>query len=336
VNQNPVSVEGVIERNADVDVFHLQLRQLSKVRLTGGVQPGITNLDVRMQVRNRSNQLLLVDYSNDRFLEAVSEFTLQPGSYDITLRGDSAGNPYSGTPTGWTTYGSLGNYTLTILPDPPSRNNAIDNNAPLTDPILTQPWIVDTETTYDGEDALRAGPVSDNETAALRIQKQTTSVQFRYKVSSEQSFDFLEFYINNQLQGSWSGETGWAIYTNTSLANITHTFEWRYVKDGSFFEGSDTAWIDEVQFSNDVSYANWAAGTGASSDGSQDGNNNGVPDLSEYALVENLSAGNARGEILLAPTGPALEFYRDTTRKDLVHRIQISSDLDTWTTVAVS
>ena len=71
-------------------------------------------------------------------------------------------------------------------------------------------------------------------------------VQFWYRVSSEGSFDYLRFYIDNVQQGNgWSGNVPWAM-ASYNVAAGQHTFRWTYSKDASVNEGSDRSWIDEV------------------------------------------------------------------------------------------
>ena len=75
------------------------------------------------------------------------------------------------------------------------------------------------------------------------------TVKFYWKVSSEEDFDFLEFYIDGSLQENISGlEDDWEQQTYTISTSGPHTLEWRYVKDGSGNEGSDCGWVDKVEW----------------------------------------------------------------------------------------
>ncbi len=73
------------------------------------------------------------------------------------------------------------------------------------------------------------------------------SISFYRRVSSEPDFDFLHFYIDDILQGSWSGETTWGRVVYPVTAG-THTFKWIYVKDIFMSMGLDKAWIDYIEF----------------------------------------------------------------------------------------
>ena len=73
------------------------------------------------------------------------------------------------------------------------------------------------------------------------------TVQFSWKVSSEQGYDFLEFHIDGYLaNGRISGTRDWAQASYSVTGSGTHTLKWRYVKDGSFSAGSDCGWVKDV------------------------------------------------------------------------------------------
>ena len=72
---------------------------------------------------------------------------------------------------------------------------------------------------------------------------------FWYKVSSENNYDKLHFYMDNQEKGVWSGTSNveWAQFTQP-VTTGTHSFKWSYTKDSSVSNGSDCAWIDDIVF----------------------------------------------------------------------------------------
>ena len=72
-------------------------------------------------------------------------------------------------------------------------------------------------------------------------------VTFFKKVSSENGYDKLYFYIDNTDKGNWSGEISWG-RESFPVTVGTHTFKWSYQKDSSVSSGSDCAWIDDIQF----------------------------------------------------------------------------------------
>lgn len=109
-------------------------------------------------------------------------------------------------------------------------------------------WVVANDTAYGGSLSLKSGFVGHNQKSEISYTANFSAgnVSFARKVSSELNYDFLEFYIDGVLKGSWSGEWGWSVVSFPISAG-THTLLWRYVKDGSVSSGSDAAWIDSVQ-----------------------------------------------------------------------------------------
>jgi hypothetical protein len=95
--------------------------------------------------------------------------------------------------------------------------------------------------------AANSGFVLDGGSASLVIERDLLKglVAFDYKVSSEQTWDRLEFYIDSHRVGRWSGETGWRHFVWPVEAG-NHLLEWRYSKDNNFSEGADMAMIDNV------------------------------------------------------------------------------------------
>lgn len=80
-----------------------------------------------------------------------------------------------------------------------------------------------------------------------RTHESADTLSFYYRVSSEQDYDFLKFYIDNQVKESWSGNVGWTRYSILVPAG-THTYKWQYVKDAYVSSGSDLAAIDAISF----------------------------------------------------------------------------------------
>ena len=70
---------------------------------------------------------------------------------------------------------------------------------------------------------------------------------FMYKVSSENNYDKLHFYMDNQEKGVWSGTVAWTEFTQAVTVG-QHTFKWSYTKDSSVNSGSDCAWVDNILF----------------------------------------------------------------------------------------
>ncbi len=102
---------------------------------------------------------------------------------------------------------------------------------------------------YQGTYSARSGAISHSQSTTLEVTRTCSngSVSFYRQVSSEASYDYLRFYIDDVLQGSWSGTQGWS-QVRYSVTAGTHTFKWTYSKDASVNTNSDAAWIDQISF----------------------------------------------------------------------------------------
>jgi hypothetical protein len=73
------------------------------------------------------------------------------------------------------------------------------------------------------------------------------SISFYRKVSSEQDYDWLHFFIDSIPWGQWSGEEDWQRVVYPVSAG-THTYKWWYITDISTLVGSNAGWIDNIVF----------------------------------------------------------------------------------------
>jgi hypothetical protein len=111
------------------------------------------------------------------------------------------------------------------------------------------PWIITNVDPYDGIYSAKSGTITDSQQSILELMYSNVpvddTVSFYRKVSSEASYDFLQFFIDNAIMGQWSGEQDWARVAYPLSAG-THTLKWVYMKDVSVANGSDCAWIDDI------------------------------------------------------------------------------------------
>jgi hypothetical protein len=111
-------------------------------------------------------------------------------------------------------------------------------------------WTIDNTNSHEGTYSARSGYIGHNQSTTLQTIRVLTSggnISFWYKVSSENNYDYLRFYVDGVQQGEWCGEVAWtqAIY---ALASGTRTLTWTYSKDVYVISGSDAAWIDDIVF----------------------------------------------------------------------------------------
>jgi hypothetical protein len=112
-------------------------------------------------------------------------------------------------------------------------------------------WTVSTTSAIAGTYSAHNGDIDDYETSELSLVLEYNvdgDISFFHKESTESSFDYLYFYIDNVQQGSWCGITS-ATQSTYPVTAGTHTFKWVYDKDGSVSSGSDTVWIDDIHAS---------------------------------------------------------------------------------------
>lgn len=114
----------------------------------------------------------------------------------------------------------------------------------------TLPWTITTTSPHAGTYCARSGAITHNQTSDLSVNLDVAvagTVSFYYKVSSEATYDFLQFYLDGVQQGAWSGKVAWTLASYSVTAG-NHTFLWRYMKDGSLSSGSDAGFVDDITF----------------------------------------------------------------------------------------
>ncbi|NND84164.1 MAG: hypothetical protein HKN46_03350, partial [Acidimicrobiia bacterium] len=121
-----VLVSGTIGRTGDVDVF--------RIDSTGGVAtmsitPSATyrpNLDVKAELLDAGGSVVASSNDTSSLAAQFTNLELAAGTYFLRVDGTGWGSPLSSTPSGYTDYGSLGQYRITgSLPvvadtDPPA------------------------------------------------------------------------------------------------------------------------------------------------------------------------------------------------------------------------
>ena len=109
-------------------------------------------------------------------------------------------------------------------------------------------WVPDATHTSEGLFSLKSQIVNGDNKSVLEFSGEfdAGNISFDRKVSSENTFDFLKFFIDNNEQFSISGEQDWS-NINIPVSAGSHTFRWSYEKDAAVSDGEDAAWIDNLQ-----------------------------------------------------------------------------------------
>jgi hypothetical protein len=114
-------------------------------------------------------------------------------------------------------------------------------------------WMAQIDESYDGQGSARSGSLSHGGAVTLRTSIPGPGrVSFRWKVSSEEAYDWLAF--SNWTQSGnlsatlrISGETDWKLET-IDLPIGLNQLTWSYNKDIAVSAGQDAGWIDTVVF----------------------------------------------------------------------------------------
>lgn len=110
-------------------------------------------------------------------------------------------------------------------------------------------WVVVSESVNDGIYVAESGFITHSQTTSIELTftvDDLDTISFFRKVSSENNWDYLRFYIDDVEIDKWSGEEGWA-QESFGVSSGQRTFKWSYTKDGSASNGNDRAWIDNVR-----------------------------------------------------------------------------------------
>jgi hypothetical protein len=113
-NSNPAN-KGVIERNTDIDVFSFVTGSGTvRLQVDPWIQPAGTrggNLHLRIELYNEAGTLV-ASHAPAATTNALIETSLVEGRYYLHVRNAGTGDPFASTPTGYTSYGSIGQYFI--------------------------------------------------------------------------------------------------------------------------------------------------------------------------------------------------------------------------------
>ncbi|MDP8235065.1 MAG: S8 family serine peptidase [Candidatus Erginobacter occultus] len=129
----------------------------------------------------------------------------------------------------------------------PTLCEAVDNCDPTWNTGGDGDWFGQMEESHDGVDAAQSGAITHDQESWLETEVAGPGVvYFWWKASSEEGYDYLEFYIDGVLQDEISGETDWS-EQGFELEAGTRTLRWVYSKDESVSSGRDCGWVDQVR-----------------------------------------------------------------------------------------
>src|SRR5262249_451126 len=110
-------------------------------------------------------------------------------------------------------------------------------------------WYGQTAVSHDGVAAGQSGPIADSRQSTLSATVTGPGrLSFWWKVSSEEGYDLLDFYVNGAQESEITGEVGW-VQRTFSIPSGQVTLDWVYSKDISNANGLDAGWVDQVSYS---------------------------------------------------------------------------------------
>lgn len=112
------------------------------------------------------------------------------------------------------------------------------------------PWTVVNTGQYEGTYCSKSGVIGNSQTSVMQVTMTVIandSISFYRKVSSEETYDFLNFYVDGVKKDEWSGTLDWTRFAYP-VTTGSHTFKWEYSKDNTQTSGSDCAWVDYIMF----------------------------------------------------------------------------------------
>lgn len=343
------AASAVIERNTDVDFFQFTLTEQSTLLISANPKTPGPNMKADLRLYDIAGTQLRENVGGATMNASISQL-LQAGIYYVSVRGAAHLTP----DTGWSTYGSVGQFDLLVDsdnnsggggggdggggdPDPESLTSALDIVLPVSDGGSEIGWAYQTDVTSDGVDAAASATITHDETTSMQITVvDAETISFYWKVSSERRFDYLNFYVDGVRQTRISGEVDWTQRTY-SLPAGTHTLTWSYVKDESVSNGSDQGWVDRVVITGSGdNFFTWIASQGVLQVGpNDDPEGDGVENLFEYVTGGSAGGFDSNGiGLTVDVTGKIISFRYRPGLTDIRLRLQGSRELQAWQDLA--
>ena len=110
------------------------------------------------------------------------------------------------------------------------------------------PWTATMDSTIEGGLAARSGAIGHSQETSIQTNVNGKGhVSFLWKVSSEQSYDKLHFYVDDsEVVTAISGMVDWTQVTVNIDDAGEHILKWTYEKNSSGTNGSDCGWVADV------------------------------------------------------------------------------------------
>jgi hypothetical protein len=170
-------------------------------------------------------------------------YTMSPGWHTLKWAYAKDSSISRGSDCGWIDKVEL----VKSISQEDSLSNALDNDELIINTSGDNDWASQTAVSYYDSDAAQSPFIAHKQSASMETtMSKYQTVKFYWKVSSENGYDLLQFYIDGILKGQISGEVDWQqqIY---AVSPEKHTLKWTYTKDYSVSKGLDCGWVDKLQ-----------------------------------------------------------------------------------------
>jgi hypothetical protein len=112
------------------------------------------------------------------------------------------------------------------------------------------PWVVTDVDPHEGVYSAKSGTIAHNQSSQMILEYEVggaDSISFYRRVSSENNYDYLRFYVNNEQVAQWAGNVPWGRVA-FAVGEGGNVFKWEYMKDNVVSSGEDCAWVDYIVF----------------------------------------------------------------------------------------
>lgn len=109
-------------------------------------------------------------------------------------------------------------------------------------------WITDTENHFNGRQSARSGDIHSGQKSIFSCNstcQQEGFVIFWMKTESTKNIGKLQFFVDDELKGEWSGLNEWTEIT-FPIAKGTHNLLWQFEHCGQSQSHAGYAWIDDI------------------------------------------------------------------------------------------
>ena len=108
-------------------------------------------------------------------------------------------------------------------------------------------WFLQKTTYHSAPSAMQSRAVGDYGISTMTVKViGSGTLKFHWKVSCENNWDKLSFFIDNDRKDSITGNKDWAQKSFSITGDGEHTLVWSYVKDNWGSDGSDCGWVDDI------------------------------------------------------------------------------------------